>query len=96
MVWPSGLFGPEVLEQHRHAAERPFGEVRGGRQFEGVFELAVDDGVEFAVQPFDPVDGGLHRLDGGEVAAPDPVGQADGVFAGEFVVAGGVAHGGGP
>ena len=63
VVGPAGLLGPEVLQQHRHAAERPVGEVRGGRQLEGVLELFVDDGIEVAIQSFDPVDGRLHGLD---------------------------------
>jgi hypothetical protein len=86
MVGLTGLLGPQVLEQHRDAAERPVGQVGGCGRGEGLVELPMDDGVELPVEAFDPVDRGLHRLDGGEVAGADPLGEADRVEPREFVV----------
>ena len=59
----------EVLEQERHAPERPLGQPGEGL-FARAIEAAQDHCVELRVEPFDAGDGGVDQLDGRNVSVP--------------------------
>ncbi len=73
-----GERGAQVLQQKRHAAERPVGKPVGDRAAAVVVERH-DHRVHLRVARFHPGDRGLEQLGGRHLAAPHEVGQPEGV-----------------
>lgn len=74
--------GEEILEQERNAAERAADRLRRGRS-----RLVVHrchDRVERGIDPLDPRDGRLDKLERADRSRPDEIGQSGGIEAGEL------------
>ena len=66
-----GVVGEEVLDEERHTAERPVGEIRACRDLAGVVEPADHDRVECRVDSFDALDRRFQKFGGRHVARRD-------------------------
>ena len=77
----AGRVGAQVLEQERHAAEGPVGQV-AGRRLARLVEQRRDHRVELGVQPLDALDGLVDQLGRAGLAGPDELGLGGGVEAG--------------
>ncbi len=64
----TGIAGEQVLDQERHTAKWPVGQLTS-RGVAGVVEPADGHRVEFGIDPFDPLDGRVEQLQRRHLAA---------------------------
>ena len=76
--------GPEILEQEGDASERTFGQLSAGG-LSRLVERRVDHRVHVRVQPFDPLDGGVHQLERGRLSCAHQLGEGHRIEPGEII-----------